>query len=125
MAGLAGILLYTPTILSFGPRGLRILLVILAPVLLFATADIPGLWDLRTPIILVASLLAWVPFMVELGGRVPTRLWTLPIVLAVAVIAVSGPWALSIQISDIAPRAQVLVIGAIALLVHTVARDVR
>ncbi len=114
------IVLFVPGLVRYGPRSLRVMLAALAPIVLFAASDLGTFWDIRSIAVIVASLLAWIPFWLELGGRVPVALWTLPIVLVIVAAALSGPWALSILISDIAARAQVLLLAGVALVVHAI-----
>ncbi len=115
-AGLA-FLLFVWLGLGVGSRPARLLGALLAPILLLVFVDVQGLQDIRSFAALPAAALAWIPLFVELGGDVPRQVWALPVVLLLMVPLLVGPWSTVLVASDIAVRAQVLLLGVLALAV--------
>lgn len=84
-----------------------------APVLLAAGAPAAGVLDVATWAWVLLAIAATVPLFLRLGGRIPWR-GAVPMALALLAVAVplGLPWAPTFLTSDVAIRAQIVLLGA-------------
>lgn len=91
-----------------------------APILAMASIHAPHLLDVRLVLWVATAWLAWIPLFVRLGGRVPWAAWILPATVVLMMPVLLGPWSLSLVASDIGPRAQVLLIVSLGVLLTSI-----
>lgn len=119
------ILLY---LLAFMPRRRDALVALLAaPILLAVGSPLPSLLQWQALVWIPVLFATLAPLFLVLGGRIPWR--PVPAVtlsaLALTIIVVLVRWTPTFTTSDVATRAQVLLLGAMTLLVSALTPHVR
>lgn len=122
LLGLAGSALLFCSLLVFSNSRPQIVLGAMAPIPMVAGAIVDNLLDWQTLFLVPAAFLAWIPLWRTMGRAVPWTVWIYPVALMLMVPILISPWALSVVDSDIATRVQVLLLGALALVLSIAGR---
>lgn len=98
-----------------------------APTVLASTVPLPGVLDARVLAVVALAVVATLPLFLLLGGRMPwlATPWTLGAALLAVALVLLAPWGGALTDSDIATRAQALLLAAAALVVFALAPQVR
>lgn len=101
----------------------RLSALLLAPLVIAIGVPLHTVADPRAPVWLATALLAVTPLFLHLGAALPWRAIPTYVILAFALVAAVSllPWSVAFFGSDIATRAQVFLLAAAALVVHSLA----